>query len=75
VKESQSRFAVNKRLESYRETKEVVSWYDSRDGQKVIVFTLGRIYQIESLGLGKRFRSWVELGLKTNSCNPIEISV
>jgi len=27
--------------------------------------------RIESLGHGKRLRLWVELGLKTYSCNPL----
>jgi hypothetical protein len=33
---------------------------------------LGRLGQIESLGHGKRFGCWVELGV--NSCYPIGIS-
>jgi hypothetical protein len=40
-----------------RETRWVVSWYNLRVGQRVIVFTLGSLDQIESLGHGKRFRT------------------
>ncbi|MCI80266.1 hypothetical protein A2U01_0101537, partial [Trifolium medium] len=42
--------------------------------QKVIQFTLGRLGQIESLGHGRRFGNWVELGF-ADSCNPIGISL
>jgi hypothetical protein len=49
----------------------VVSWYNSRFEQKVIVLTLGRQYQIKSFGHGKKFGNWVELGV--DSCNPNEM--
>jgi hypothetical protein len=53
----------------------VVSWYNSRVEQKVIVFTLETLYQIESLGHGKIFGKKVELRLKVKSCNLFEISL